>query len=80
MDDWKIYRTRFLAKARRLDQPCTVTDARGREQQGAPGDYLVEAPDGSQRIAAAHIFEDIYVEFESERSGHLVSAGPLAGR
>ena len=65
MDDWKLYRTRFLAKARRLDQACTVTDARGREQQGGPGDYLVEAPDGSQRIAPAQVFEDIYVEFEA---------------
>ena len=65
MDDWKLYRTRFLAKARRLDLPCTVTDAWGREQQGGPGDYLVEAPDGSQRIAPAQVFEDIYVEFEA---------------
>ena len=64
MDDWKLYRTRFLAKARRLDQPCTLTDAYGREQQRWPGDYLVEAPDGSQRIAPGWVFEDIYVEFE----------------
>jgi len=66
VDDWKLYRTRFLAKARRLDQLCTVTDARGREQQGGPGDYLVQAPDGSQRIAPAQVFEDIYVEFEPD--------------
>ena len=65
MDDWKLYRTRFLAKAKRLEQPCTLTDACGREQQGGPGDYLVEAPDGSRRIAPAQVFEDIYVEFEA---------------
>lgn len=65
MDDWKLYRTRFLAKAVRLDQPCSVTDAGGRVQQGGPGDYLVEAPDGSHRIAPAQVFEDIYVEFEA---------------
>ena len=65
MDEWKLYRTRFLAKARRLDQSCTVTDAWGRKQQGGPGDYLVQAPDGSQRIAPAQVFEDLYVEFEA---------------
>jgi len=65
VDDWKLYRTRFLAKAKRLDQPCTLTDACGREQQGRPGDYLVEAADGSLRIAPAQVFEDIYVEFEA---------------
>ena len=65
MDDWKLYRTRFLAKARRLDQACIVTDGFGRQQQGSPGDYLVEAPDGSHRIAPAAIFDDIYVEFEA---------------
>jgi hypothetical protein len=65
VDDWKLYRTRFLAKAKRLDESCTITDIGGRVQQGAPGDYLVEAPDGSQRIAPAHVFEDIYVEFEA---------------
>ena len=65
MDDWKFYRTRFLAKARRLNQRCTFTDAYGREQQGGPGDYLVEAADGSQRVAPAWVFEDIYVELEA---------------
>ena len=64
MDEWNLYRTRYLARARRLDQPCSVTDACGREQLGAVGDYLIEAPDGSQRIAPAHVFEDIYVKLE----------------
>lgn len=65
MDDWKLYRTRFLAKAKRLEQSCTITDISGRLQRGEPGDYLVKAPDGSLRIAPAHVFEDIYVEFEA---------------
>ena len=65
MDDWKLNRTRFLAKAKRLEQSFTITDVSGRLQRGEPGDYLVEASDGSQRIAPAHVFEDIYVEFET---------------
>jgi hypothetical protein len=65
VDDWKLYRTRFLAKAKRLEESCTISDINGRLQQGEPGDYLVEAPDGSRRIAPAHVFEDIYVEFEA---------------
>jgi hypothetical protein len=65
VDDWKLYRTRFLARARRLDQPLSVTNGCGRQQEGGPGDYLVEAPDGSHRIAPAEVFEDIYVELEA---------------
>ncbi len=65
MDDWKLYRTRFLAKAKRLEEASTITDINGRPQHGEPGDYLVEAPDGSLRIAPAPVFEDIYVEFEA---------------
>ena len=64
MDDWKLYRTRYLAKARRLAQPCTIIDGSGRQQEGNPGDYLVEAADGSQRITPAAVFEDVYVELE----------------
>jgi hypothetical protein len=65
VDDWKLYRTRFLAKAKRLDQPCTITDISGRQQQGKLGDYLVEASDGSWRITPAAVFEDIYIELEA---------------
>ena len=64
VDDWKLYRTRFLAKARRLTQPCAIIDGSGRRQEGKPGDYLVEAADGSQRITPAAVFEDVYVELE----------------
>jgi len=62
MSDWKIYRTRYLVKARQLTETTVVPDDRGRFQTGQPGDYLVECSDGSQRISPRHIFEDVYVE------------------
>src|ERR1700674_4709449 len=58
---WKIYRTRFLIKARQLTQPLLFVDTLGREHRGQPGDYLVESSDGAQRIAPRLIFEDVYV-------------------
>jgi hypothetical protein len=58
---WKIYRTRFLIKARQLNQPLAFVDPLGREHRGQPGDYLVESSDGSRRIAPRLIFEDVYV-------------------
>jgi len=58
---WKIYRTRFLIKARQLTQPLLFIDALGREHRGQPGDYLVESSDGARRIAPRLIFEDVYV-------------------
>jgi hypothetical protein len=58
---WKIYRTRFLIKARQLTEPLLFVDALGREHRGQPGDYLVESSDGARRIAPRLIFEDVYV-------------------
>jgi hypothetical protein len=58
---WRIYRTRFLIKARQLTQPLLFVDALGREHRGEVGDYLVESSDGSRRIAPRLIFEDVYV-------------------
>ncbi len=58
---WKIYRTRFLIKARQLTQPLLFVDPLGREHRGQPGDYLVESSDGARRIAPRLIFEDVYV-------------------
>lgn len=82
MDDWKLYRTRYLAKARRLEEPCTIVDGSGRRQQGKPGDYLVEASDGSQRITPASVFEDIYVELEPahfpRKGARRAPSGPAA--
>jgi len=63
--EWKMYRTRFLVKARQLSAATSFVDALGREQRGQAGDYLVEAADGSRSIQRRHIFEDIYVAMET---------------
>lgn len=60
-DEWIIYRTRFLVKAKQLTEPLTIVDALGHEHTGVAGDYLVESSNGSLRIASRHIFEDVYV-------------------
>lgn len=59
--EWKVYRTRFLIRAKRLTEAFSFIDPLGREHSGHPGDYLVESPDGTRRIAPREIFEDIYV-------------------
>lgn len=61
-EEWKVYRTRYLVRARRLTAPLSLLDSSGKEQSGNQGDYLVECSDGSHRIAPRQIFEDIYVE------------------
>src|SRR6266496_5925382 len=66
-DDWKIYRTRFVVRARQLIQPFTFTDVNGREHHGRPGDYLIESHDGL-RISRREIFEDVYVAMEAAES------------
>lgn len=58
---WKIYRTRFLIRAKQLTEPLSFLDGLGREHHGCTGDYLVESSDGTRRIAPREIFEDIYV-------------------
>jgi hypothetical protein len=60
-NDWQLYRTRFLVKARQLTRRMTFVDALGREHCGNKGDYLVESCDGARRIAPRTIFEDVYV-------------------
>ncbi|MGO9650412.1 MAG: hypothetical protein ACLPOO_20460 [Terriglobales bacterium] len=60
-NQWTVYRTRFLVRARQLTEPLLFTDALGREQSGRPGDYLVESSDGIRRITTQAIFEDVYV-------------------
>lgn len=59
--EWKIYRTRFLVKAKQLSSALTFTDHLGRQHCGRKGDYLVESCDGVLSIAPRQIFEDIYV-------------------
>ncbi len=60
-DQWTVYRTRFLVRARQLTEPLLFTDILGREQAGRPGDYLVETSEGVRRITTKALFEDIYV-------------------
>lgn len=60
-NEWMIYRTRFLIKAKQLTQPLTFVDALGREHSGKKGDYLVESSDGTRSITSRAIFEDVYV-------------------
>ena len=64
-NEWTVYRTRFLVRARQLTEPLVFTDALGREQSGRPGDYLVETAEGVKRITSRAIFEDIYAPLES---------------
>jgi hypothetical protein len=59
--EWRVYRTRFLIRAKQLTGPLEFRDALGREHRGQGGDYLVESSDGTQRIAPREIFEDVYV-------------------
>src|SRR5271165_1982280 len=60
-EQWTVYRTRFLVRARQLTEPLVFTDQFGREQSGRPGDYVVETSQGIQRITSQALFEDIYV-------------------
>jgi hypothetical protein len=62
--DWNIYRTRFLIKAKQLQQPLMFVDALGREQRGQQGDYLTEWSGGVRRIVPREFFEDVYVPLE----------------
>jgi hypothetical protein len=75
---WKMYRTRFLVKARQLTTPLVFVDALGREQCGQAGDYLVETSDGSRSIQRRQIFEDIYVVMRAQKD--TVSSLKLSGR
>ena len=74
-NEWQVYRTRFLIRARQLTGPLEFRDALGREHRGQRGDYLVESSDGTQRIAPREIFEDVYVAM-----GLAVEKWPLLDR
>jgi len=60
-EEWKIYRTRFLVKAKQLRSSLSFVDNLGRQHSGRKGDYLVESSEGVISIAPRQIFEDIYV-------------------
>lgn len=72
-DDWKVYRTRYLVRARQLTAPLTLVDGSGKEQRGHQGDYLVECSDGTHRIAPRQVFEDIYVEMGAAIEARMFS-------
>ena len=67
-EDWNTYRTRFLVRAKQLNQPLSFTDPLGREHHGKPGDYVVQSSEGLMRIAPQEIFEDVYVALESHHA------------
>src|SRR5256886_12298853 len=70
---------RSLIKAKQLSEPLVFVDALGREHCGQKGDYLVESSDGTRRIAARAIFEDVYVRSE-EHTSELQSQSNLVCR
>jgi len=65
-DEWSVYRTRFLVRAKQLTKALVFIDALGREHRGAPGDYLVQSSEGLLRIAPREIFEDVYVPMQPD--------------
>jgi hypothetical protein len=60
-DDWNVYRTRFLVRAKQLTEFIEFSDSLGRQHSGKPGDYLVQSSEGLLRVAPREIFEDVYV-------------------
>jgi hypothetical protein len=77
-NQWTVYRTRFLVRARQLTEPLVFTDALGREQSGRAGDYLVEFSHGVRRITTQAFFEDIYVPLAQTHGAPSVLARPVA--
>jgi hypothetical protein len=77
-EQWTVYRTRFVVRARQLTEPLVFTDALGREQSGNPGDYLVETSEGLKRITTKALFEDIYVPLVVRNGAQGVLARPVS--
>lgn len=80
VSEWITYRTRFLIRAKQLDEPLTFVDCIGREHSGQIGDYLVLSSDGSRRIAPREIFEDIYVPMEQSAHTRSFAADIMTSR
>jgi hypothetical protein len=76
-NEWNLYRTRFLVRAKQLTQRLVFTDALGREHRGEPGDYLVKSSDGTTRVTPKAIFEDIYVVMPSTYQNGKSTADPI---
>jgi hypothetical protein len=77
-EQWTVYRTRFVVRARQLTEPLVFTDALGREQSGNPGDYVVETSEGLKRITTKALFEDIYVPLVVRNGAPGVVARPVS--
>ena len=60
-DEWKVYRSSFLIRAKQLIQPLVFVDPFGHEHRGKKGDYLVQHVSGLQRIWPRQLFEDSHV-------------------
>jgi hypothetical protein len=75
-NEWKVYRTRFLVRAKQLNARIVFTDVLGREHRGEPGDYLIEFCDGTTRVASKGIFEDIYVAMPSAYQNRKAAGNP----
>ena len=82
-NNWNVYCTRFLVRARQLTEPVSFTDPFGHEHVGRPGDYLVETSNGTRRIAARDFFEDVYLPFAASMpdmaNDDFVARRPPAG-
>jgi len=76
-EEWKIYRTRFLVKAKQLSSSLSFVDSLGRQHSGRKGDYLVESSEGVVSIAPRQIFEDIYVAMGMEAEDAVVRAAEV---
>ncbi len=76
--DWRLYRTRFLVKARPLVEPLSFVDALGREHQGRAGDYLVESSAGVRSISPRAVFEDIYVPLQAAENKAGMRKAPIS--
>lgn len=77
-NDWTVYRTRFVVRARQLTDSLIFTDALGRLQSGQPGDYLVEIFDGLLSITPRRFFEGIYVPLEPTANDSHAASQPRA--
>ena len=63
---WKVYRSKFLVRAKQLTGPLAFVDTLGREHHGQKGDYLMEWSTGVLRIVPREFFETAYVPLEEK--------------
>ena len=71
---WKVYRSKFLVRAKQLTGPLAFVDTLGRDHHGQKGDYLMEWSSGVLRIVPREFFETAYVPLERAESSQFASA------